>query len=74
MGNGKTISTIGRNENANCKDIIINDKTEFKLKEEGKDEKNIKWTEVKSGDSVTITYTKNQDELLAENITVFKRN
>ncbi len=74
MGNGKTISTIGRNENANYKDIIINDKTEFKLKEEGKDEKNIKWTEVKTGDSVTITYTKNQDELLAENITVLKGN
>lgn len=74
MGNGKSISVIGKDENANCTDILLNDKTKFKLKEEGKDEKNIKLTDVKPGDSVAITYTKNQDKLLAECITVLKGN
>lgn len=74
MGNGKTISTIGKDESANFINIIINDKTNFKLKEEGKNEKNIKWTDAKPGDSVRITYIKNKDEFLAENITILKGN
>lgn len=78
MGNGKTMSVsksinaIDQDKNDNCKEVLFNDKTEFKLKEVGKDERVLKLEDVKSGDSVSITYIKQGDELLAKTITIFK--
>lgn len=78
MVNGKTsnvsnrISSVSTDENDNCKEILFNDKTEFKLKEVGKDEINIKLADVKPGDSVNIVYTKNNDNILAKTITICK--
>lgn len=73
MGNGKSISVIGKDDNANYIDIIFDENTEFKLKEEGKSEVDIKSVDIESGNSVDIIYTKNEQGLaLAESIMIFK--
>ncbi|GAA0696431.1 hypothetical protein GCM10008904_00410 [Paraclostridium ghonii] len=78
MENGKTssvsksINSVSTDENDNSKEILFNDKTKFKLKEEGKDEKNINLADVKPGDSVNIIYTKNDDKFMAKTITICK--
>ncbi|WP_250672972.1 hypothetical protein LZ906_016145 (plasmid) [Paraclostridium ghonii] len=78
MGNGTTgsvskiISSMAAGEDASSKEILFNNKTEFKLKEEGNDEINIKLADLKPGDSLNIIYNKNEDKFMAKTITICK--